>query len=54
MQNNLIVPAMAGAERTLAVPTPLRLLSAAPPLQRVLARIIGMGVRPEHVRSAQR
>jgi hypothetical protein len=29
----------------------MRIVTAVPPLQRLLARVIGMGVRPEHVRS---
>ncbi|MEP7300550.1 MAG: FAD-dependent monooxygenase [Caldimonas sp.] len=35
----------------LPVPLPLRVLTAVPPLQRLFARVLGMGVRPEHVRS---
>ncbi|MDQ6680817.1 MAG: FAD-dependent oxidoreductase [Pseudomonadota bacterium] len=51
MQNNLLAPVISGRNTGLEVPLPMRLLSAAPALQRVLARVIGMGVRPEHVRS---
>jgi hypothetical protein len=29
----------------------MRVLTALPPLQRLFARLLGMGVRPEHVRS---
>jgi 2-polyprenyl-6-methoxyphenol hydroxylase-like FAD-dependent oxidoreductase len=34
-----------------ALPLPLRLLAAFPPLRRIPARLIGLGVRPEHVRT---
>ena len=52
IQNNVLVPVMsteAGAE--LHVPLPMRVLTAVPALQRLFARLLGMGVRPEHVRS---
>jgi 2-polyprenyl-6-methoxyphenol hydroxylase-like FAD-dependent oxidoreductase len=52
IQNNVLVPVMsaeAGAE--LRVPLPMRVLTAVPALQRFFARLLGMGVRPEHVRS---
>ncbi len=42
---------MSGADAELQVPLPMRILTAVPALQRVLARVLGMGVRPEHVRS---
>ena len=32
-------------------PLPVRIVGAVPPLQRLAARMIGIGVRPEHVRS---
>ena len=49
IQNNVLVPVVSGGE--LEMPLPLRVVAAVPMLQRVLARVIGMGVRPEHVRS---
>ena len=49
IQDDVLVPVLTGAE--LRVPLPMRILTAVPPLQRLLARVIGMGVRPEHVRS---
>jgi 2-polyprenyl-6-methoxyphenol hydroxylase-like FAD-dependent oxidoreductase len=49
IQNNVLVPVMTGAE--LEVPLPIRVVTAMPALQRLLARLLGMGVRPEHVRS---
>ncbi|NUZ06931.1 FAD-dependent oxidoreductase [Piscinibacter koreensis] len=51
MQRNVLAPVISGANAELAVPLPMRLLTRLPPLQRVLARVLGMGVRPEHVRS---
>lgn len=50
IQNRLIAPVLEGGGR-LAVPWPLRLLQHLPILQRLPARIIGMGFRPEHVRA---
>ena len=51
IQSNVLVPVMSGANATLEVPLPMRLVTAMPMLQRLLARLLGMGVRPEHVRS---
>jgi hypothetical protein len=50
VQNRLIRPVLAG-RGPLAPPLALRLLDAAPWLQRIPARLVGLGVRPEHVRS---
>jgi 2-polyprenyl-6-methoxyphenol hydroxylase-like FAD-dependent oxidoreductase len=47
VQDNLIGPAVAGA--TPHVPLLARLLDAWQPLQRIPARVVGMGFRPEHV-----
>lgn len=44
-------PALAG--KVQRAPWPLRLLDAVPPLQRVPARLLGLGVRREHVRSPE-
>jgi 2-polyprenyl-6-methoxyphenol hydroxylase-like FAD-dependent oxidoreductase len=49
IQNRVINPTLQGGE--MKVPAVLRLVDAVPPLQGLTARIIGMGVRPEHVRS---
>lgn len=46
------MPVVRGAVEQEA-PLPLRMLTAVPPLQRMLARLIGFGVRPEHVRSTE-
>jgi 2-polyprenyl-6-methoxyphenol hydroxylase-like FAD-dependent oxidoreductase len=51
IQDNVLVPVMSGANAELAVPLPMRVLTAVPALQRVMARLLGMGVRPEHVHS---
>jgi hypothetical protein len=51
IQDNVLVPVMSGTNATLAVPLPIRIVTAVPLLQRALARLLGMGVRPEHVRS---
>lgn len=50
IQTNVLVPAITG--RTMPdIPLPLRMVSNTPALQRMLARVIGLGVRPEHVRT---
>ncbi len=51
IQNNVLVPVLSGSNAELHLPLPLRLVTALPALQRLLARLLGMGVRPEHVRS---
>jgi len=50
MRNNVLVPVMSGANAGLHVPLPIRLITAVPTLQHIVARLLGMGVRPEHVR----
>jgi 2-polyprenyl-6-methoxyphenol hydroxylase-like FAD-dependent oxidoreductase len=51
IQTNVLVPVMSGVNAALDVPLPMRVVTAVPMLQRLLARLLGMGVRPEHVRS---
>jgi 2-polyprenyl-6-methoxyphenol hydroxylase-like FAD-dependent oxidoreductase len=51
IQTNVLVPVMSGANAALDVPLPMRVVTAVPMLQRLLARLLGMGVRPEHVRT---
>ena len=51
IQDNVLVPVMSGANAKLQVPLPMRVVTALPVLQRVLARLLGMGVRPEHVQT---
>jgi 2-polyprenyl-6-methoxyphenol hydroxylase-like FAD-dependent oxidoreductase len=50
-QNNIISVALDSANRDVRVPLPIRLINAVPWLQGITARFIGLGVRPEHVRS---
>ncbi|HEV7575908.1 MAG TPA: FAD-dependent oxidoreductase [Caldimonas sp.] len=52
IQNNVLVPVMSGTGAALEVPLPIRVVTAVPALQRLFARLLGMGIRPEHVRSA--
>jgi len=42
-----------GTNRDKKPPLPMRLLNALPFLQRIPARLVGMGVRPEHVRTPE-
>jgi hypothetical protein len=51
VQDIVLAPVVSGRNDRLEVPLPLRLVSAVRPLRRLLARVLGMGVRPEHVRS---
>lgn len=53
IQNNLLVPTLTAHAGELSVPLPLRVVSRVPALQRLLARLLGMGLRPEHVASAK-
>jgi len=50
LQNRMIGPMLAGT-RPLKPPWPVLLLNAVPFLQRIPARVLGLGVQPEHVRS---
>jgi 2-polyprenyl-6-methoxyphenol hydroxylase-like FAD-dependent oxidoreductase len=50
IQNRVISRVLAGRKQ-LALPWPLRLLQRLPFLRRIPARLIGIGVRPEHVRT---
>jgi 2-polyprenyl-6-methoxyphenol hydroxylase-like FAD-dependent oxidoreductase len=49
VQNNIISGALQGSDRPLKVPLLLRLLTALPWLQGIPARLLAIGVRPEHV-----
>jgi 2-polyprenyl-6-methoxyphenol hydroxylase-like FAD-dependent oxidoreductase len=53
IQNNVIRNALA-SERELRPPLLLRLLRSFPLLRRVPARVLGLGVRPEHIRTPER
>ena len=50
VQNRVIGPVL-GERRALQAPLLLRLMSRFAPLRRIPARIVGIGVRPEHVRT---
>jgi hypothetical protein len=47
-QNNVVTPVLASTA-PLSVPWPLRILNRSSWLQQLPARLIGVGVRPEHV-----
>jgi len=51
VQNNLISMALAPGNRPLRVPLLVRLITAVPWFQGITAWFVGLGVRPEHVRS---
>jgi 2-polyprenyl-6-methoxyphenol hydroxylase-like FAD-dependent oxidoreductase len=51
VHNRVLKPAVCGARRSLKVPWPLKLLDSYAWLRRWPAQILGLGVRPEHVRS---
>lgn len=51
MQNRVIRRVLSGPGRTDSLPLILRLLRRSPRLQRIPAYLVGIGVRPEHVRS---
>jgi 2-polyprenyl-6-methoxyphenol hydroxylase-like FAD-dependent oxidoreductase len=51
VHNRVLKPTVSGARRKPTVPWPLKLLDANAWLRRWPAQILGLGVRPEHVRS---
>lgn len=51
VQNNIISGALQGSDRPLKVPLIVRLITALPWLQGIPARLLALGVRPEHVQS---
>ncbi len=53
VQNDLLSPALSGGE-TLRPPFFMRLLQWFPPLRRIPAWLVGQGVRPEHIATAER
>ncbi len=53
-QNNIIDAALKPGDRPLKVPLVMRLITAVPWLQGITARLVGLGVRPEHVHSPLR
>jgi 2-polyprenyl-6-methoxyphenol hydroxylase-like FAD-dependent oxidoreductase len=50
MQNNFLSRVLAGREKPVP-PWPVRLLTRCPRLQRIPARLVGIGVRAEHIAS---
>lgn len=53
IQDRVIAPLLGNGAALDAPPLPARLLDAHPLLRRLPARLIGLGLRPEHVRSPQ-
>ena len=53
IHNRVLEPAISGKARNLKVPWPLKILDASPWLRRWPAQILGLGLRPEHVRSPE-
>jgi 2-polyprenyl-6-methoxyphenol hydroxylase-like FAD-dependent oxidoreductase len=51
---NLLAPALSNKAQIQRLPLPLWLLQQFPMLRRIPARVIGLGFRPEHVRTASR
>jgi 2-polyprenyl-6-methoxyphenol hydroxylase-like FAD-dependent oxidoreductase len=52
IQDRVLSPALASKERP-KVPSPLKLLRRFPLLRRLPARLVGMGIRPEHIHTAE-
>ena len=50
VQNHILSPVLASRKKPVP-PWPLRLLSRCPLLQSIPARLVGLGFRPEHVRT---
>ena len=50
---NLVIGRVLGSNQTVAAPWPIRLFKKYPVLRRIPARLIGIGVRPEHVKSPE-
>ena len=53
VQNNLLSPALKSNERP-KPPFVMRLIKWIPALRRIPARVLGLGVRPEHIRTPER
>jgi 2-polyprenyl-6-methoxyphenol hydroxylase-like FAD-dependent oxidoreductase len=52
VQNRVVTPVLSGA-KALTVPLAVRLLVRFPVLRRLPARLVGIGIRPEHVRTPE-
>jgi 2-polyprenyl-6-methoxyphenol hydroxylase-like FAD-dependent oxidoreductase len=53
VHNRVLKPAVSGKQRDMKIPWPLKVLNANAWLRRWPAQILGLGVRPEHVRSPE-
>jgi 2-polyprenyl-6-methoxyphenol hydroxylase-like FAD-dependent oxidoreductase len=53
-QNRILAPILSGPASALRPPLFLRLVSRTPLLKRLFARLVGLGFRPEHIRSPER
>jgi 2-polyprenyl-6-methoxyphenol hydroxylase-like FAD-dependent oxidoreductase len=53
IHNRLLKPAISGVDRQLTAPWLFKFLDRNPGLRRWPAQILGLGVRPEHVRSPE-
>jgi 2-polyprenyl-6-methoxyphenol hydroxylase-like FAD-dependent oxidoreductase len=53
VHRKVLSPTLAGGSRPLVVPWPVRLLNHVPALRHLAARVIGLGIRPEHVQSPE-
>ena len=53
VQNKLLSPALASRERP-KPPFVMRLIQWFPALRRIPARLVGLGVRPEHIQTPER
>jgi 2-polyprenyl-6-methoxyphenol hydroxylase-like FAD-dependent oxidoreductase len=53
IHKRVLTPVVSGRERQLSVPFALKLLDRFPSLRRWPAQFLGVGVRPEHVRSPE-
>jgi 2-polyprenyl-6-methoxyphenol hydroxylase-like FAD-dependent oxidoreductase len=51
VHNQVLKPAISDAQGTFTAPWPLKVLNRSPWLRRWPAQVVGLGVRPEHVRS---
>jgi 2-polyprenyl-6-methoxyphenol hydroxylase-like FAD-dependent oxidoreductase len=50
---NRVIRRVLSSSRPLSVPWPLKLLQRFPALRRIPARVVGMGFRPEHIRTSE-
>jgi len=54
IQNRVISRVLSSQKPLLALPWPVRLLRTFPILRRIPARLIGIGIRPEHVKTGEK